>query len=84
MAMLHEVYGAEGAIAYSEIYSVQDLKALLDQTYELRRDPKERESEERQQKAKQWVEENKNKILRVPTGDGNFSPIPLAFFAESD
>jgi len=84
MAMLHEVYGAEGAIAYSKIYSVQELKALLDQTYELRRDPQEREAQARQQKAANWIDKNKDRVLKVPSPDGTFRQVPVALFAEDE
>jgi hypothetical protein len=71
MAMLVEAYGAEGAIALSKECPLQFLDSLLCQTVELRRNPEDREEEEREQAIKEWKQRNQGRSISFtgPAGE---------------
>lgn len=67
-----------------ESYPVQFLNDLLDQTVELRRDPKDREEEWHREQSQKWLEENKNNQLVFAAGDGEIKTIDMKNFIWSD
>lgn len=83
--MLIEAYGKGGLVPYlSENYPVQFLNDLLEQTVELRRDPKEREEEWHREQNQKWLDSNKNKQFTFAAGDGETKTIDMKNFIWSD
>lgn len=69
IAMLIEAYGGIDALYISKEFPLQFLDKLLCQTSELRRDPEEREEEEREQAIEDWKQKNQGRTIAF-TGPG--------------
>ncbi|ARV58054.1 hypothetical protein BZZ01_04875 [Nostocales cyanobacterium HT-58-2] len=82
LAFLIEAYGKGGLVPYLvENYSAQFLNDLLEQTVELRRDPKEREEEIQREEAQKWLEENKGQQLLFRGDNGEEEMINVDDFS---
>lgn len=68
----------------AENYPVQFLNDLLEQTVELRRDPKEREEEWQREESRKWLEENKDHKLVFASNTGETKTVMLKNFIWSD
>ena len=84
--MLIEAYGANGAIALSDRYSLDFLKSLISQTAKMRKTDEEKEAEREEeiitQKQKKFFSaKNKNRSVKVQKQDGSTKKISLAQFA---
>jgi hypothetical protein len=85
LALLIEAYGKGGMVPYlAENYPVQFLNDLLEQTVELRRDPKEREEEWQREESRKWLEENKDHKLVFASNTGETKTVMLKNFIWSD
>ena len=80
-AMLIEAYGAEGAIALSNNYSLDFLKALISQTAQMRKSDEEREEETLEARQSRFMAENKHRSIKVTDVKGNERKINLSQFA---
>ena len=85
MALLIEAYGKGGLVPYLvESLSAQFLNDLLEQTVELRRDPKERQEEWDREQSKKWLQEHKSETLIFQSATGEQQAINVKDFMWSD
>ncbi len=85
LAFLIEAYGKGGLVPYLvENYCAQFLNDLLEQTLELRRDPKEREEEIQREEAQKWLEENQGQQLVFRDENGEEEVVNVSDFVWVD
>ena len=83
--MLIEAYGKGGLVPWLvETYSIEFLEKLLSQTFELRRDPEEREREQFDAEREKWLEDNKGKDFVFVNENGKQETINLSAFGWGD
>lgn len=80
-AMLIEAYGAEGAIALSQSYSLDFLKPLVSQTAEMRKSDEDRKEDDLETRQSRFAAENKHRSIKVTTPEGVERKINLSKFA---
>lgn len=79
--MLIEAYGKGGLVPWlTENFPARFLSDLLEQTIELRRDPKEREEEIQRQEAAKWLDKNRNSTLLFKNVEGSEKQIDVNNF----
>lgn len=79
--MLIEAYGAPGAIALSDRYSVDFLKSLISQTVEMRKTDEDREAELFEDKQTEFLTKNKHRSVNLTKQNGEVEKISLSQFA---
>ncbi|ACC81149.1 hypothetical protein [Nostoc punctiforme] len=80
-----EAYGKGGLVPYLvESFPVQFLNDLLEQTVELRRDPKEREEEYEREQAQKWLKEHSKQTLVFQSATGEQKTVNVKDFMWSD
>lgn len=83
--MLIEAYGKGGLVPFlAERFSAQFLGDLLEQTVELRRDPKERQEEYERDQSQKWLTEHSHEILIFKSTTGDEQTINVKDFMWSD
>ncbi|MFN6560033.1 MAG: hypothetical protein RMY28_009515 [Nostoc sp. ChiSLP01] len=83
--MLIEAYGKGGLVPYLvETFPAQFLNDLLEQTVELRRDPKERQEEWEREQAQKWLAENKNQTFVFKSAIGDEKTVNIKDFIGDD
>lgn len=70
----------EGALRLGQLYTPEELDLLVEQTYELRRDPKEREKENAEAALDDWIRKNQATPITIDDGQGGIQEIDLSIF----
>lgn len=80
MAYAIEAYEAPGAIALARIYSVAELKMLVEQTCKLRRDPEAVRAEIDKADNEEWIENNLDSVFVFKNPDGEIENFSIGDF----